>query len=46
MAVDLLSGDGAAARDILTSWKPRMTRQQYLDFQRSVARTEVYDGRS
>jgi amidohydrolase len=46
MAVDLLSGDGAAARDILTSWKPRMTRQQYLDFQRSVARTEAYDGRS
>jgi amidohydrolase len=44
MAVDLLWGDAVVARDILRSWKPRMTRQQYLEFQRGIARTEAYDG--
>jgi amidohydrolase len=44
MAVDLLWDGGAAARDILREWKPRMTREQYLAFQRGVARTELFDG--
>jgi amidohydrolase len=44
MAVDLLWGDAEGARDILGSWKPRMSRQQYLEFQRGIARTETYDG--
>lgn len=41
-AVDLLWDDGAAALRILESEKPRMTKQEYLAFQRSVFRTELY----
>ena len=44
MAVDLLWGDAEVARDILRSWQPRMTRAQYLEFQRGIARTEAYEG--
>ncbi len=44
MAVDMLWGDGAAGREILKAWKPRLTREAYLAFQRGVARTEVFDG--
>jgi hypothetical protein len=44
MAVDLLWDDAAAARDILRTWKPRMTKEEYLAFQRGIARTELYDG--
>jgi amidohydrolase len=44
MAVDLLWGDAAAAREILGRWKPRMTKEEYLAFQRGVARTELFDG--
>jgi metal-dependent amidase/aminoacylase/carboxypeptidase family protein len=44
MAVDMLWGDAEAARDILKSWKPRMTKDAYLAFQRGVARTERFDG--
>jgi amidohydrolase len=44
MAVDLLWGDAEVARDILGSWKPRMTRAGYLEFQRGIARTEAYEG--
>lgn len=44
MAVDLLWGDARAARDILRTWAPRMTKEAYLAFQRRVARTEVFDG--
>ncbi len=44
MAVDLLWANAEAARDILRSWKPRMTKQEYLAFQRGVARTELFDG--
>ena len=44
MVIDML-GDGAAgARDVLARSKPRMTREQYLAFQRSVARRELYEG--
>ncbi|HXJ77844.1 MAG TPA: amidohydrolase [Candidatus Methylomirabilis sp.] len=44
MAVDMLWGRAEAAREILGSWKPRMTKDAYLAFQRGVARTELYDG--
>ena len=44
MAVDMLWGNAEAARDILKGWKPRMTKEEYLAFQRGVARTELFDG--
>jgi amidohydrolase len=44
MAVDLLWGDAEAARGILKGWKPRMTKEEYLAFQRGVARKELFDG--
>ena len=46
MAIDLL-GDGAQrAREVVAQAKPAMTRAEYLAFQRSITRTEVYDGGS
>jgi len=44
MAVDLLWDDAGGARDILESWKPRLTKDAYLRFQRSISKTELYDG--
>ena len=44
MAVDMLWGNAEAAREILKGWKPRMTKEEYLAFQRGVARTELFDG--
>ncbi|MEK7444643.1 MAG: amidohydrolase [candidate division NC10 bacterium] len=44
MAVDLLWGNAETAREILKAWTPRMTKEEYLTFQRGVARTELYDG--
>ena len=44
MAVDLLADDAAGARAVLNSAKPPMTREQYLTFQRGLARHEMYDG--
>jgi amidohydrolase len=46
MAVDMLWGKAEGARDILGSWKPRMTKEEYLAFQRGVAREEFFDGAS
>jgi amidohydrolase len=44
MAIDML-GDGAAgARAVLAAARPPMTREQYLAFQRGLARREVYEG--
>ncbi len=43
MAIDLLWDDAAAAREILKTWKPRMTREEYLAFQRGISRTERYE---
>ena len=45
MAVDLLWDDAGAARDILKTWKPRLTKEEYLAFQRGVSRTELYEGK-
>jgi metal-dependent amidase/aminoacylase/carboxypeptidase family protein len=45
MAVDLLWDDAAGARDILKAWKPRMTKEDYLSFQRSISKTELYQSK-
>ncbi len=44
MAVDLLADGAAGARRVLRSARPPMTREQYLAFQRGVARVETYEG--
>jgi metal-dependent amidase/aminoacylase/carboxypeptidase family protein len=44
MAVDLLWGDAEAARDVMRGHRALMTKQQYLEFQRGIARTERFDG--
>ncbi len=43
-AVDLLWDGGALARDIIRSSKPKMTKEEYLKFQRSLQRRELFDG--
>jgi amidohydrolase len=44
MAIDLMAEGAAGARDVLKTAKPPMTREQYLTFQRGIARREVYEG--
>ena len=44
LAVDLLHGDGVAARGLLGDFKPAMTKNEYLSFQRALFKTETYDG--
>ncbi len=44
MGVDVLADGAAGARRVLRSAKPPMTREQYLAFQRGVARLETYEG--
>ncbi len=44
MAIDLLYDGAAGAKQVLKAAKPPMTREQYLSFQRSVAKHEVYEG--
>lgn len=41
-AVDLLWHDAAEARRILENNRPRMTKAEYLEFQRGVFRTELF----
>jgi amidohydrolase len=41
-AIDLLDGDAAPARKILAEFKPAMTKDRYLDFERGLFRTERY----
>jgi hypothetical protein len=43
-AVDLLWGDAATARTIMSSTKPRMTKSEYLAFQRGINRRVLFDG--
>ena len=42
MVVDLLWDDAAGAREVLARSKPRMTRESYLNFQRSVGQREIF----
>ena len=44
MAVDMLAEGAAGAREVLRTARPPMTRQQYLTFQRGVARRETFQG--
>ena len=44
MAVDMLWDDAKAAKEIIADFKPRMTKEAYLTFQRGIARTELFDG--
>jgi len=41
MAIDLLADGATGAREVLRA-RPPMTREQYLSFQRGLARREVY----
>lgn len=43
-AVDLLWDGGALARDVLKVSKPRMTKEEYLKFQRGLQGRELFDG--
>jgi amidohydrolase len=43
-AVDLLWGDAETARQILAKTKPRMTKAEYLGFQRGISHRSVFDG--
>jgi len=43
-AVDLLWDGAAVARDVLRTSKPRMTKEEYLKFQRGLQRRERFDG--
>jgi hypothetical protein len=45
MVVDLLWDGATGAREVLKQAKPPMTREQFLAFQRSMARREVYEGK-
>jgi amidohydrolase len=44
MAVDMLWDDAKTAKEIIADFKPRMTKEAYLSFQRGIARTELFDG--
>jgi metal-dependent amidase/aminoacylase/carboxypeptidase family protein len=44
MAIDLMYDGAAGAKQVLKAAKPPMMREQYLTFQRSVAKREVYEG--
>src|SRR5438128_1588904 len=44
MVVDLLWEGGVGAREVLAQARPPMTREQYLAFQRGLAKREVYEG--
>jgi metal-dependent amidase/aminoacylase/carboxypeptidase family protein len=41
-AIDLLYGDAAPAREILAEFRPAMTKESYLNFQRGLFRKERY----
>jgi len=44
MVIDLLWDGARGAREVLANARPAMTRQSYVDFQRSIRRREVYEG--
>jgi amidohydrolase len=41
--IDLLANGAAQARGVLDQFEPRFTRETYLEFVRSVSRTDVFD---
>jgi amidohydrolase len=44
MVIDLLADGAAGAREVLAKARPPMTREQYLAFQRGIAKRETYAG--
>jgi hypothetical protein len=44
MAVDMLWDNAKAAKEIIAAFKPRLTRDAYLAFQRGINKTELFDG--
>ena len=44
MVVDLLWDGAGGAREVIAKALPGMTRQGYVEFQRSVRRREVFQG--
>ena len=46
MAIELLHNDAQLARDVVSRFVPGMTKDQYLEQQRAVFRTETFDGGS
>ena len=44
MVIDLLWDGAAGAREVIAGARGGMTRQGYVEFQRGIRRTEVYDG--
>jgi metal-dependent amidase/aminoacylase/carboxypeptidase family protein len=44
MAIDMLADGAAGAREVLSKSKPAMSRTSYLEFQRRIARREIYEG--
>ena len=44
MAVDMLWDDAQSAREIIGAFKPRLSREAYLAFQRGINKTEIFDG--
>ncbi|MGH7301605.1 MAG: peptidase dimerization domain-containing protein, partial [Candidatus Rokuibacteriota bacterium] len=44
MAIDMLADGAAGARAVLEEARPPMTREQYLTFQRGMAKRELFEG--
>jgi amidohydrolase len=44
MVIDMLADGAAGARDVLKASKPRMSRADYLKFQRGIWKREVWSG--
>jgi len=44
MAVDMLWDGAKAAKSIIAEFKPRLTKDAYLSFQRGINKTELFDG--
>jgi hypothetical protein len=44
MVVDLLADGAAGGHQVLKAARPPMTREQYLTFQRGIAKREIYEG--
>src|SRR5882724_503672 len=44
MAVDMLWDGAKTAKGIIAEFRPRLTKEAYLSFQRGINKTELYDG--
>jgi amidohydrolase len=44
LVVDLLADGAAKAKEVLSKSKPKMTKQQYLDFMDNLLKEELYQG--